>query len=76
MVALEGDKSKDCFLVGTLSVRGVRDVPKSKQPQEKEQSAFLPPNDVQLLEFNEDTGEVKYDKSALVNIAVALLMSM
>ena len=56
MVALEGEKEKDCFLVGTVSLRGVRDIPRGKQTPET--TPFLPPNDVQLLEFNEDNGEV------------------
>jgi hypothetical protein len=56
MVALEGEKEKDCFLVGTLSLRGVRDLPRAKQSQDS--TPFLPQNDVQLLEFNEDNGEV------------------
>ncbi len=56
MVALEGEKEKDCFLVGTLSLRGVRDIPRGKQTQDS--TSFLPPNDVQLLEYNDDNGEV------------------
>ena len=56
MVAVEGEKEKDCFLVGTLSLRGVRDVPRSKAAPES--SPLLPANDVQLLEYSEDTNEV------------------
>eukprot|EP00960_Hanusia_phi_P077392 768685-Hanusia_phi.AAC.4 len=51
VASIRAAANSDLFLVATVGVKGVRDLPGKSQ-------TGAPSHDVQLLEYNEDTAEV------------------